>query len=106
MSGLSAASMNFDQGGVGPFLLHLSRMVGTDFDSAAAQKIAEVVDVLDVEEIGHWEFRVASDGNSQRLVIVAYKDDIDAPDLYFYTSPELATRIQEQLEVFATEQGW
>ena len=106
VSGLSEASMNFDQEGVGPFLLSLSRIVGLDFDSAAAVKVADAVDALDVEQIGNWEFRVSGDGSSQRLVIVAYKDDVDAPDLAFYTSPELAARIQEQLEAFATEQGW
>jgi hypothetical protein len=106
VSGLSEASMNFDQEGVGPFLLHLSGIVGSEFDSAAAEKVIDAVDALDVEQIGNWEFRVSGNGSSQRLVIVAYKDDVDAPDLAFYTSPELAARIQEQLEAFATEQGW
>jgi hypothetical protein len=106
VAGLSEASMNFDQEGVGPFLLRLSRIVGADFDSAAAEKVTDAVDALDVDEIGNWEFRLSGNGSTRRLVIVAYKDDVDAPDLAFYTSPELATRIQEQLEAFATEQGW
>ena len=106
VAGLSEASMNFDQEGVGPFLLRLSRIVGPDLDSAAAEKITDAVDALDVEETGNWEFRVSGNGTSQRLVVVAYKDDVDAPDLAFYTSPELAARIQEQLEAFAAEQGW
>ncbi len=106
VSDLSEASMNFDQDGVGPFLVHLSRIVGPDFDSAAAEKVTDAVEALDVEQIGNWEFRVLDNASPQRLVIVAYKDDVDAPDLAFYTSPELAARIQEQLEAFATEQGW
>ncbi len=106
VSDLSEASMNFDQDGVGPFLVHLSRIVGPDFDSDAAEKVTDAVEALDVEQIGNWEFRVLDNGSPQRLVIVAYKDDVDAPDLAFYTSPELAARIQEQLEAFATEQGW
>jgi hypothetical protein len=44
-----------------------------------------------VEQIGNWEFRVSDNGSSQRLVVVAYKDDVDAPDLAFYTSLRLPT---------------
>jgi hypothetical protein len=106
VSALSEASMNFDQEHVGPFLLYLSKTVGGDFDSAAAEKITEAIDRLRVEETANWEFDVAVAGGRERLVMVAFKDDVDAPDLAFYTSPELAARIQEELESFGAEQGW
>ncbi|PZQ27130.1 MAG: hypothetical protein DI562_14075 [Stenotrophomonas acidaminiphila] len=95
--------MNFDQEGVGPFLHELSDSLVSNLDAGALTK---AIDSLPVEQTGNWEFFVNSDGHTERLVVVAFKDDIDAPDLAFYTSPELAAKIQIQLESFAQAQGW
>ena len=103
VSGLTEASMNFDQEGVGPFLHELSDSLVSNLDAGALTK---AIDSLPVEQTGNWEFFVNSDGHTERLVVVAFKDDIDAPDLAFYTSPELAAKIQIQLESFAQAQGW
>ena len=98
--------MNFDQEGVGAFLSDLAKILAPGFDSSAAEEVTDAIDSLDVDQTGNWEFRVTAHGKPQRLVIVAYKDDVDAPDLAFYTSPALAARIQEQMQAFATAQGW
>ncbi|WP_435013445.1 hypothetical protein [Xanthomonas arboricola] len=103
VSGLSEASMNFDQDGVGPFLHELSSSVSTNLDPDA---LTNAIDALPVETSGNWEFSVNLNGKHERLVVVAFKDDVDAPDLAFYTSPELATKLQRHLESFAQAQGW
>ncbi|MCC4612987.1 hypothetical protein LL963_12920 [Xanthomonas campestris pv. esculenti] len=103
VSGLTEASMNFDQEGVGPFLHELSSSITSNVDAGALTK---AVDSLPVEQTGNWEFSVNSGGQTERLVVVAFKDDVDAPDLAFYTSPELTAKIQRQLESFAQAQGW
>jgi hypothetical protein len=103
VAGLAEASMNFDQEGVGPFLKELSRSLSSDLD---ADRLTKAVDSLPVDQAGSWEFAVTSGDKTERLVVVAFKDDIDAPDLAFYSSPELAALIQEQLESFAQAQGW
>lgn len=95
--------MNFDQEGVGPFLNKLSRSFISNLD---ADVLTKAIDSLPVDQTGKWEFSVISGGKTERLVVVAFKDDMDAPDLAFYSSPELASRIQEQLESFAQAQGW
>lgn len=95
--------MNFDQEGVGPFLDELSRSLDSDLDAGALTK---AIDSLPVEQTGNWEYSVTSEGKTERLVVVAFKDDIDAPDLAFYSSSDLAARIQTQLESFAQAQGW
>jgi hypothetical protein len=106
VSGLSEASMNFDQEGVGPFLAELSRSLTSGLDISQANTLAQSIDALPVEQTGNWEYQVVVKGKTERLVVVAFKDDLDSPDLAFYSSPELAARIQEQLESFAQAQGW
>ncbi|OAX85763.1 hypothetical protein A7D16_20880 [Xanthomonas nasturtii] len=78
--------MNFDQDGVGPFLHELSSSVSTNLDADA---LTQAIDSLPVETSGNWEFSVNLNGKPERLVVVAFKDDVDAPDLAFYASPEL-----------------
>jgi hypothetical protein len=106
ITGLSEASMNFDQEGVGPFLHELSRSFTSGLDPAQAEQLTDSIDALAIEQTGSWEFKVVANGKTERLVIVAFKDDVDAPDLAFYSSPELSARIDEQLEFFARAQGW
>ncbi|MBV6861860.1 hypothetical protein, partial [Xanthomonas euvesicatoria] len=101
--GVEPPSMNFDQEGIRPFLHELSSSIASNLDADA---LTEAIATLPVEQTGNWEFSVNSDGQTERLVIVAFKDDIDAPDLSFYTSPGLAAKIQRQLESFAQVQGW
>lgn len=98
--------MNFDQEGVGPFLVELSRSFTSGLEPSQAETLAQSIDSLSVEQTGSWEYEVPANGKTERLVVVAFKDDVDAPDLAFYSSPELAARIQEQLDSFAQAQGW
>ncbi|WP_139187813.1 hypothetical protein [Pseudoxanthomonas sp. CF385] len=106
VAGLTEASMNFDQEGVGAFLDSLSQSFSSGFSSDQADKLAAAIEALPVEQTGNWEYGVTVNGKPERLVVVAFKDDIDAPDLAFYSSAELAARIQRQLESFAQAQGW
>ena len=102
ISGLSEASMNFDQENVGPFLDELSLFFTSDLDAAALTK---KIELLQVGQTGNWEFTIALQDTASRLVVVAFKDDMDAPDLAFHTSPEMAARIQGQLVSFAEARG-
>jgi hypothetical protein len=106
VSGLTEASMNFDQEGVGPFLTGFSRSLGSGLDARQAEELSQAIESLPTEQPGHWEYTVTVNGKSERLVVVAFKDDVDAPDLAFYGSPELAAQIQRQLDTFAKAQGW
>ena len=106
VAGLTEASMNFDQEGVGPFLGSLSQSFSSGFSSDQADKLAAAIEALPVEQTGTWEYGVTVNGKPERLVVVALKDDIDATDLAFYSSAELAARVQKQLESFAQAQGW
>jgi hypothetical protein len=63
------------------------------------------VDGLWVGQTGNWEFTVTFNGKSARLVIAAYKDDSDAPDMYFFSSPDVAAQINKELAAFSQAHG-
>ena len=98
--------MNFDQEAVAPFLLELSSSFTSGLDPSQADTLAQSIDSLPFEQSGNWEYEVVTNGKPERLVVVAFMDDVDSPDLAFYSSQELAARIQKQLELFAQAQGW
>ena len=104
--GLAEASMSFDQEGVEPFLKRVAGLVESGFAASDAKDLSGRIGSLGIEESGAWEFTVSYNGNSTRLVVEAFQDDYDAPDLYFFTSPELAARIDEELQSFGEEMGW
>ncbi len=98
--------MNFDQSGVRPFLVELAGAFDSGFSSGDASRLAEAIGALPLEASGTWEYLVAINGRAERLVVVAHKDDVESPDLAFYSSPELASVIDKRLERFAESQGW
>jgi hypothetical protein len=106
ISELTEASMNFDQEAVGEFLQIVSKEFDSGFSSKDVEKLTRKIDTLAIDEEDSWEYKVAFNGKSTRFVVSAYKDDIDAPDLAFYTNPTLALKIQKLLESFATKKGW
>jgi hypothetical protein len=52
-----------------------------------------------------WTVEVEYLGTQTRLRIHAFKDDVDAPDLYFFSREELIKRVEDELGAFASERG-
>ena len=99
------ASMNFDFSGLEPFLLQVAD--GLDgLSRADVTALIAGVRELDVEAEREWVFDVRHEGAPAKLRVRVFMDDLDAPDLYFFTSAELAAELQERLIAFAEEQGW
>ena len=99
------ASMNFDLVGLEPFLLQ----VATGLEGLSREDVTTLtaeVREMDVEEEREWVFDVRHEGTPAKLRVRVFMDDVDAPDLYLFTRPELAAELQEKLIVFAEEQGW
>ena len=104
-TGLAEASMNLDQEHVEPLLAQVSKLFSAGFTPDAAARITDQVDGLWVGQTGNWEFSVTFNGEPARLVIAAYKDDSDAPDLYFFSSPDIAAQITKELAAFSDAHG-
>ena len=99
------ASMNFDMEGLEPFLKRLAQKVD-GFGSVEIASVMRGVSEMAVDEERDWNFTVQHAGSSVPLRVHIFLDDVDAPDLHFFTSAELASLIQDELVKFAHEQGW
>jgi hypothetical protein len=104
-SGLSEASMNLGQEHVGPLLNQISALFPDGFNPDAAAKVTDHVDGLWVGQSGNWEFTVTFNDQPTRLIIAAYKDDSDAPDLYFFSTTDVTAQINKELAAFSKAQG-
>ena len=102
---LFEASTAFDQENVAPFLRRVAAQLQSGFSESDAEKLANLVGKLGLEETQSWEYSVSFQGKSVPLVIEAFQDDYEAPDLYFFTSRELAGRINEEIDAFAEQLG-
>jgi hypothetical protein len=102
MPELHEASMNFDLDALGPFLVRIQRHIpalsGLDMSS-----IYGISATMRPEEEREWAFEVEHGGLRVPLKIRVVMDDVDAPDLYCFTSQALATEIQDHMSAFAED---
>jgi len=104
MTDLVEASMNFDADMVGPFLERLSGLAA-GFGPAQIDEVLKVVNELDVDEERQLDFRVTYQGDEVPMRISVFKDDIDAPDVYFFGPPALIEEINKLTSNFCEEHG-
>ena len=101
---LTEASMNFDSDGVAPFLTRLGSLAEGLSEPDLRELTSQII-ALPIGSERSWEFVVRHDESEVPLRVHAVMDDNEAPDLYFYTSPQLATAIQAELLEFAESRG-
>lgn len=104
ISDLSEASTNFDLENVRPFLLRVSKRV-EGFGTAEIDTVVREITEMPVDGEREWHFEVEHEGTHVSLHIRVFMDDLETPDVYFFTSPELAASIQSEMESFADELG-
>lgn len=97
------ASMNFDLENVRPFLERLNSKLQLNLP---VEKLVQMTRATDIDTEQSKAIQVTFDGTNVRLEYRVFMDDIDAPDLYFFTSSEaLTAAINGQLAEFADELG-
>lgn len=95
--------MNFNLEWVAPFLERLNRELGL---SLAVDPIVDHVAKTPVESERKASFEARYVGKTKPLTVVVFMDDLDAPDIAFFTRSEpLAAAIQEQMREFCEELG-
>lgn len=102
---LTEASMNFDFENVQPFLARMAKHIESGFTDAEVKTVAEFIAKTEVESERELTLTVVVDGQTTPLVIRVFMDDIDAPDIYFFTSADLAATIDSEFESFCEELG-
>jgi hypothetical protein len=103
-AGLSEASTNFDSPQVEPFLRRVAALV-SGFGATEIAQVTQLLNELEVDEERELRFEVKHEGRMAPLHIGVFMDDVDAPDLYFFTTPKLAAQLDELMQDFSEEQG-
>lgn len=101
---LDEASMNFEMNNVKPFLQRISPLVESCFSVEEINQVQEKLEKMkpdDEYEVGRFDI-VYRDKNTP-LIIKAFMDGAEAPDVYILTEPDLANQIQEEMIKFADE---
>ena len=99
----SEASMNFDLAQVDEFLTRVSGLITSGFDSAQRGQVLENIARMEIDEEITLQFEVVFGGAEARLRITVVLDDYDAPILYFFTIPALASAISALMAAFSIE---
>lgn len=102
---LEEASMNFDGENVRPFLKRLKPLVESGFADGEIAQVVQMLERLQIDEEREMEFSIRYRGKPTVLRIQIFMDDVNAPDVAFFTDPELAKEIDSAMEQFAAELG-
>jgi len=102
---LEEASMNFDSENVRPFLERLKPLIESGFSDEEILQVQRMMEVLKIDDEKELEFPILYRGRETVLRVGIFMDDVNAPDVYFFTDPELAKEIDKEMEKFADELG-
>lgn len=100
---LKESSITLDEGNVRPFFDRLTTVVDGGFGAGERDGMAKMIDGMKPgDELGR-QFSVKYDGREVPLRIHAVMGSGRAARVEFLTSPELASRIQKERNVFLDE---
>ena len=102
---LEETSTNFDTENVLPFLRRIEPLFEAGFSDGEISQVQKMLENLKVEEEKELEFPIQYHGEKSVLQIKIFMDDVDSPDVYFYTHPKLVKEIDTEFEKFADELG-
>jgi hypothetical protein len=102
---LEEASMNFDSENVRPFLERLKPMIEFGFSDNEISQVQKWMDGLKVDDEKELEFPIKYHGEKSVLRVRVFMDDVDSPNVYFFTHPQLAREISQEIGKFAEEHG-
>ena len=101
----SETSMNFDAEEVAPFLTRLANHPRFTLPTGLASEIGDSLADIAVDATKRWSLTCGFDGADIALEIEVFMDDIDAPDLYFFSTQAAIGEIEAELESFADSIG-
>lgn len=101
----SQTSMNFASDEVAPFLTQLANNPRLDFPADLAKEVRRNLACMAVEDTRRWRVTGAIDDQPFQMEIEAFMDDVDAPDLYFFSTQAAISEIERELEAFAEAIG-
>jgi len=97
------SSSNFDIENVRPFLERVSRLIESGFGETEILQVCAVIDAMEHDEEKEREFPIGYAGIACHLRVGIFMDEVDTPDIHFFTTPELALQIDDEMEKFFDE---
>lgn len=97
----SETSMNFDAQDVQPFLIGLTNNPRFGLPPELPSLVFEALPGIAVDSRRRWKIDADFDGSRVTIEIEAFMDDVDAPDLYFFSSQPVIEEIERELNAFA-----
>ena len=94
---LKESSANFDSEEVGPFLARLKPLIELGFSDKEILQVQKTLESMKVDEEKDLEFPIRYQGEQTVLRIRIFMDDVNAPDLFFFTDPKLAEAIDAEI---------
>lgn len=101
----SEASMNFDAEEVAPFLTQLTNNPRFTFPANLAAEIGGSLPNIEVDDTKRWSITCGFDGGDIAMEIEVFMDDIDAPDLYFFSTQDAVSELDRELVAFSEATG-
>ncbi len=99
-------SMNFDLENVQPFLSRISPFFDGGFGPSEITKAYEFTKSVAHDDEKEIEFTVDYKGKQEKMIYRVFMDDIDSPDIYFFTtSNELAEEIGNEYDKMCEKLG-
>ncbi|MDP3070109.1 MAG: hypothetical protein Q8N18_07450 [Opitutaceae bacterium] len=99
------ASTNFDKKHVAPFLERATHLFESGFGPAEVKKVAALMEKIKMDEEKELTFSVKFKGQVVPLRVRLFMDDIDAFDLYIFSSAEVAAQVTALIKKFGEEHG-
>lgn len=99
--GLRSFSTNFDLHAIRPFLERLRPLIASGFGPDQIDRVTQAAAALAHDQEQTLAFPIRHAGKDANLQIQIVMDDIDAPDLYFFSPPDLTREIESQFMQFA-----
>ena len=100
---LHEASMNFDMENVYPFIEKLNTELALQLK---AGELTKAISQTPLDSESTFSLEIYYSGKKQKLILKAHMDDVDAPNLYFFSpSAELARSINSAMLSFADERN-
>ena len=104
--GLEEASMNFDISTLPLFLERVSAMLSEGFPLFLVKEFMKPVEKMRVDEVETFEHQVMFKQSEAFLRIEVFMDDVDSPDVAFFTdNKNLAEAIRAEMLKFAEDLG-
>ena len=101
----SETSMNFDAGDIRPFLVGIANNPRFGLPDAFVPTIVQALPDLAVDVTRRWTIDGSFDGKIIQLEIEVFMDDLDAPDLSFFSTQAVIEEIDRELSDFAESKG-